>query len=375
MKKLCVFPSDPIEEYLKKGEIKNQYYNPLNFFDEIHVMNPSYKKVDVGSVQIMGGNARMLIHSIGKVSLANMYFKKNKVLDIIRRIKPDLIRTYNPLVQGWVAFYCSKKLNLPYIVSLHGQYDKDIPNEYLQKKKYLKFLKLFLTKSITQKSVISNANFVICVYNHLISYAKENGAKNVEVVINQIDLEQFNKNINPAIKKDKPIIMNVGVLRKIKNQECLIYAIKNLDVYLVLIGDGEMYLELKNLTKKLGVENKVIFVKSVPHSQIQNYYASAKIFAIPSTAMGFPITALEALATRCVTVIAERFERKSEPIDSAVVYVKNNPKNFEQAFKDILENPKKYESYIETAQEILKTIDKKTMEEKEISFYKQYCNL
>lgn len=375
MKKLCVFPSDPIEEYLKKGEIKNRYYNPLNFFDEIHVINPSNKKVDVEPLQIMGGNARMVIHSIGKVSLANMYFKKNKVLDIIRRVKPDLIRTYNPLVQGWLAYYCSKKLNLPFIVSLHGNYDKDILNEYLQKKNYLKFLKLFLTKFITQKSVMSNANLVICVYNHLISYANENGAKNVEVIINQIDLEQFSNNIKPAIKKDKPIIMNVGVLRKIKNQECLIYAIKNLDVYLVLIGDGEMYLELKNLTKKLGIENKVIFIKSVPHSQIQNYYASAIIFAIPSTAMGFPITALEALATRCVTVIAERLERKSEAIDSAVIYIKNNPENFEHAFKDILENPKKYESYIEKAQEILKTIDKKTMEEKEISFYKKYCNL
>lgn len=375
MKKLCVFPSDPIEEYIKKGEIKYQYYNPLDIFDEIHVINSSNKEIDIKDVQTMSGNAKMVIHSIGKVNLTNLLFKKNGVLKIIQQIKPDLIRTYNPLIQGWLAMYCSKKLDIPYVASLHGQYDKDIPKEYLKKRKYLKYLKLYITRGITQKSVISNASFVICVYNPLVSYAKQYGAKKVEVVYNQIDLEQFSKNVSPIYKKDKPIILNIGVLRKIKNQECLLRAIKNLDVYLVLIGDGEMYSELNNLSKKLGIEKKVIFVRSVKHSEIQNYYASAKIFAIPSTATGFPITALEALAARCITVMAESSERKKEPIDSAVIYVKNTPEDFEIIFKEIIQNPKKYEECVTEAQNVLKTIDKKAMQEKEISLYKQYCNL
>ena len=34
--KICIFPNDPILAYYKKGEIKERYYNPNNFFDEIH---------------------------------------------------------------------------------------------------------------------------------------------------------------------------------------------------------------------------------------------------------------------------------------------------------------------------------------------------
>ena len=39
MKKLCVFPNDPLKSYFKKGEIKPRYFNPKNIFDEVHVIS------------------------------------------------------------------------------------------------------------------------------------------------------------------------------------------------------------------------------------------------------------------------------------------------------------------------------------------------
>ena len=34
--KICIFPNDPLIAYYNKGEIKDRYYNPGNFFDEVH---------------------------------------------------------------------------------------------------------------------------------------------------------------------------------------------------------------------------------------------------------------------------------------------------------------------------------------------------
>ena len=38
-KKLVVFPNDSLLDYYKKGEIKERYFNPKNWFDEIHVIS------------------------------------------------------------------------------------------------------------------------------------------------------------------------------------------------------------------------------------------------------------------------------------------------------------------------------------------------
>ena len=45
--KLCVFPTDPIIEYFKKGEIKDRYFNPLDLFDEIHISQNELRYADI----------------------------------------------------------------------------------------------------------------------------------------------------------------------------------------------------------------------------------------------------------------------------------------------------------------------------------------
>ena len=46
MKKLCVFPNDPLKVYYEKGEIKPKYFNPKNLFDEIHVISLFNSDID-----------------------------------------------------------------------------------------------------------------------------------------------------------------------------------------------------------------------------------------------------------------------------------------------------------------------------------------
>ena len=77
--KLCVFPNDPLQAYFDKGEIKERYYNPQNFFDEIHFITLIEQDIDTSKIQTIAGKAKIVIHSVGKINIKNRkkYVKKN----------------------------------------------------------------------------------------------------------------------------------------------------------------------------------------------------------------------------------------------------------------------------------------------------------
>ena len=95
--KLCVFPNDPIRAYYEKGEIKENYFNPENIFDEVHIISFTDKDIEEFKVQKIVGNAKLVIHAIGKINIKNRKKEITKVIDIVKKISPDVIRTYNPL--------------------------------------------------------------------------------------------------------------------------------------------------------------------------------------------------------------------------------------------------------------------------------------
>ena len=62
--RLCVFPNDPIVSYFNKGEIKEKYYNPNNFFDELHIISLIEKDIEESKVQSLAGKSKLKIHSV-----------------------------------------------------------------------------------------------------------------------------------------------------------------------------------------------------------------------------------------------------------------------------------------------------------------------
>ena len=74
--KLCIFPNDPIISYYNKGEIKPRYFNPKNFFDEIHIISFINNDIDESKVQFLVGDASLKIHSLGGLDTFNLKKKK-----------------------------------------------------------------------------------------------------------------------------------------------------------------------------------------------------------------------------------------------------------------------------------------------------------
>jgi glycosyltransferase involved in cell wall biosynthesis len=368
--KLCVFPNDPLKSYFDKGEIKPRYFNPKNFFDEIHVISLFDDEISEEKVKEVAGNAIFKIHVIGKINLINKNSKKKKVIELIKKINPDVIRAYNPLLQGWIAAKIKEELGIPLVISLHGDYDRDLRHQAKANRNYKQFLKLQFSKITLEKYSLSNSDEVIIIYEFIRDYAKRMGAKSINLIYNRIDLNQFSSDVTPAFKEKIPVIICVGRLIKEKNQECLVRAIKDLDVKLLLIGNGVEYENLKNLVKKLDIKNKVIFETSIPHNKIQNYYATADIFALPIKYGGFAIPALEAAASGIPVILPKNeFEPNPDLIKDFALLVENNPESFKDAILKVLNDKTIRSQMIENGLKVIKCINTDLMEEKEKNIY------
>lgn len=370
MSRLCVFPNDQLSAYYKKGEIKPGYFNPQNIFDEVYVISLFDSDEKEENVKNVAGNAKFKIHPVGKTNLLNIRNKKKEILNLIREIKPDIIRSYNPLLQGYIASFVGKELGIPVVISLHGDYDRDLRFHAKKNHDIRSYLKLLYSKKYLESFAIKNADEVIIIYDFIRTYAEKMGARNINLIYNKIDLSQFSPHVEPAFKELKPVVICVGRLMKEKNQECLIRAIKDLDVILLLVGDGVQYDELVALTKELGIQKKVRFERSVPHKEIHRYYASADIFALPIKYGGFSIPVLEAAASGLPVILPRHeFDPNPELIKDFAMLVNNDPQSFIDAISKILSDTQLYEKMVQAGLESVKKIDSESMEEREKELY------
>jgi glycosyltransferase involved in cell wall biosynthesis len=150
----------------------------------------------------------------------------------------------------------------------------------------------------------------------------------------------------------------------------LIHAIKDLDVILLLIGDGPQYSELVSLVGKLDLKQKVRFERSIPNNEINRYYTSAKVFALPIKYGGFAIPALEAAASGIPVVLPKQeFDSKPEIIEKFAMLIDNTPDSFQKAIKEILSNELLRNQMIKKGLDTVNNISGDLMEEEEENLY------
>jgi len=369
-KKIAIFPNDPIIKYFEKGEIKERYFNPQNIFDEIDIISFTEKDIEENKVQSIAGTAKLKIYSVGKINLLNKSKQKDKVLKLLNETKPDVIRAYNPLVEGWIAAKCSKQLHIPFFVSLHVQYDG--LRKIAKKKSLKKFFGLKYTRKVIEPFTLSCADKITAVYKIIDPYVYDLCGKHPEILYNKIDLEQLQK-AKKELQYDKPLILSVGRLTIQKNHDLIIRAMKNLDAYLMIIGSGEQKEQLSNLIRELKIENKVIFKDSVPNNQIQDYYKSADVFALAYDPKieGVPIPVLEALGCGIPIVIPKPDPRFSDGLEDAVEFSEFTSKAFHDKLKKIIEDKDYSQKLSKKAQEKSKDFSSSIIEEREAGIYKE----
>lgn len=368
--KLCVFPNDPLIAYYKKGEIKPRYFNPKNIFDEIHVISLFDFDIEEEKIKEIAGNGKLKIHVTGKTTLLNYKKSENAVKRLLEQIKPDVIRAFNPLLQGKIATKVGNELGIPVVISLMGDYDRDLRYFARKNKNWKSYLKLIYSKRVLESYTIKNADEVIIIYEFIRPYAEKMGAKSINLIYNKIDLSRFSPNVEPIFRESKPVVICVGRLMKEKNQECLVRAIQDLDVILLLIGDGTQYDYLKKLVNQLNLQDKVRFERAIPNKDISKFYRSSDVFALPIKYGGFAIPVLEAAASGIPVILPKQeFGTNEDIISKFAMFVDNNPNEFAKGISKILSDSNLRNEMIERGLETVKSINSDLMEEKEKDLY------
>jgi len=327
--KLCVFLSDPMSRLYIKGEIKARYYNPDNLFSRVHMISFSDADIAAEKVQTTVGDAKLEIHCVGKPNFFNLALIFRRISLLIKKIGPDLLRAYDISLRGALVCYFAKKVRTPCVISIHNNFEEQ--RKY-DKRPILQLRRLF------ERYALINCDTLICVSQTLKRYAQKYRTRTIRVIYNRVDLNRFASFKENNLQDHSPFkLLSVARLVAQKNQECLIRAIKDLDVRLTLIGSGPKHSQLSRMAGALGIREKLEFIPSVPHSQIEKYYHQADLFILSSHYEGFCIPIIEAMAAG-LPIVASNLEVISELVNGSACLCKNNPDDFKKTIELLMDN-------------------------------------
>lgn len=192
-------------------------------------------------------------------------------------------------------------------------------------------------------------------FNHVVgvSYEVLKEVKNPHqsVVYNGINISSQEKNPHFFEQfgiKGEFVICTVGRLEKVKNFPLLIRAIQDLDVKLIIVGEGSEKESLANLVKEMGVEEKVVFTGF--REDALNIIANAKICAISSEREGFSYVMAEALLLGIPVVSTDVGDMKKILPKGFVVPV-NDEKNLTDTLRSMKEH---YQDTLESYEQSFK---------------------
>lgn len=360
MRTLAVFPTDPLYVSVRKGEVKARYFNPESYFEKVVVINISDRELtldEFAKAKAMAGDAEMVVKTIIVKSttymLTHLALMKRRIYGILSEMRPDCIRAYGCMFEGYFASYCSRKLDVPFVLSLHANFE-EMRQLYWRGHKYARLLFYILWSPLEQRTLHS-ADEIIAVYGYEANYAIRQGIqrKLVHLIHNKVDENIFYppKNISKKymeliskVKEGKPInVITVQRMEFYKNQKCLIRAIVGLEgkYRLLFIGRGPMLQYNMNLAKELGVDRYVTFIPSVANKDLAKYYQKADLFATALQTGGIGIPEIEAMGCG-LPVIHGKYPDEPHPeiLSEVAMMIDNNPESYRKLFMQIYSNPK-----------------------------------
>jgi len=328
---ICILLTDSLAVLKNKGEVKRAYYNPDDFFQKVCFLQYSHDAVPADAASLFCGAAQYRVVELGPVNFFNAIFQLIRTYAAVRAVRPSLLRAYDPSVRGVFCVLCSRLLRIPSVISLHSHLD--------EQRKFDRRISLRV-RMIFEAVSVRFADMVICVSAYVREYAVKYGARRTEIVYNGVDLTAF----GTGARRDlfgRTTVLCVARMEHPKYQECLIRAMKGVDADLVLIGSGARTSLFVRLIAELRLEHKVKIIPAVPHSGLADYYASSKIFAIPTHFEGFCIPLIEAMSLG-IPVVASDIPPVREVLHGCGVLSRNTPEDFSRNINMLLSDQSLY---------------------------------
>ncbi|NTV41087.1 MAG: glycosyltransferase family 4 protein [Candidatus Moranbacteria bacterium] len=282
---------------------------------------------------------------------------------ILSGLEIDIIHSQHPNLLGWEARRWAKKKNVPLVFTWHTLYDQ-----------YAHFFPL-VPRRLAAWWTIGNARKYADRADQVIvptasvkkiieKWGVEN--KNLEVIPTGVDEKQLTNPSREVVRKkysiatDEILLTVITRLTKEKNLEFLLEAVaqvlkENQKVKFMVVGDGDLMENLKDITIKNNVSTQVIFSGFIPNEIKKDYYAAGDIFvfASKSETQGMIISEAMYLGLPVVAVGGPGIQDMVESGETGIL-VKEDKDEFCQAVLKLVGNPDLRKKYAQNGEKSVK---------------------
>jgi len=254
--------------------------------------------------------------NLGLSSAGNLLYAR--LLGRIRKMhnaKPiDVIHAHAALPCGHAAALISRRLNIPFVVTIHGLdvfntcFIDGIPAAWRRK---------------VSLDVYRAARTAICISGKVQEILKTGAPETRSIIVyNSVNPRLFSPNRAVIAPSDLEILV-VGNLQPSKGQEFVLRAVGNLSLSFPqlrcrIIGEGPDRSRLEALVRELGIGRQVQFAGRQSRSEVAEAMRSCSVFVLPSRNEGLGCVYLEAMSC-AKPVIACR----GQGIDEVIEHGKN----------------------------------------------------
>ena len=199
-----------------------------------------------------------------------------------------------------------------------------------------------------QKKVAPQLNRIVCPSNQSkadVIEELEVNEENVDVVLNGIDLDSFNRD-ERVEKKPYRIITTASADVPLKGLKFLIEAMTEIieeipEAHLMVLGRAKKEGDIAKQISRLNLEEKISFRSGLSQSEVVSLYASSHICVIPSLYEGFGFGAGEAMACGLPLISTQSGGLKEVIGQDAVIIEARSSKAIVKAVKDLFSNKEK----------------------------------
>ena len=278
-----------------------------------------------------------------------------KAFNRIREWNLDVIHTQTEFGIGTFARVLGKQLGIPVVHTYHTMYEDYI--YYITKghfdassKKLVEYITKFTCDKTIKELIVPTKK----TYN--LFKDKYKFDRNVHIIPTGINVENFYKETidwskvdsirnKLKIKENDKVLLFLGRIAQEKNIDFLIenhveILKKHSNCKLMIVGDGPDLEEYRELTKKLNISDKVIFVGKVPWTDTKLYYNLSDIFVTASVTETQGLTVVEAMAASKPVVAINDESFNTTVIDALTGYLFETKEQYIDMINKLLSNDK-----------------------------------
>lgn len=195
----------------------------------------------------------------------------------IKEFKPDLIHIHMPNVSAFSCLFLRRAKRIPWVVHWHSDVLGTVPDARI--KIFYPLYRLF------ERAVLKKAHKVIATSPNYANSSKPLLSFKNKVSVIPLGIKKQNLINAPQKTNNSLKLLSIGRLTYYKGHDKLIAAVeklKNSDIQLDIIGQGELKKPLDDLIKRLNLEGQVKIHEQVEDKELTEFLLKCDLVCLPS---------------------------------------------------------------------------------------------